>query len=788
MSSQIKSIQVIIQETSKQEGETHTRWKINRKLLPLKMYYFFFYGASGSFIPFITVYLKHLRLSASEAGIITGLSMLFAMLLRALIAMLADRLSARKTALLICCLGFGLSFFSMWFIPHRILPLEPSTNYSSGRSVAQQHQQDNIDTWTCWTETGQEICSYPASLNSCWCRIADSKNMMNMTVYHRRDAFGAFQTDEHDFNVSDIQRHQAVNSTEYTIDIPHLDLNDKVNQQKNTKEIFYEFNDHSVPCFYIDCESEPVKTSPKSLERLEDAAVLQFKDQDIRTVSSPAGNLHHRNPSYETSRTGHSTVTCLLNCTRTQMTKNTFHRENPGHELLNVTEEKRSLSSSHHRIIPDLAFSLSFLLLITGKSLYSASTSLIDAVTYTILGPYSLKWGQQRLWGTIGTGVIVLSITVVNDSRQVESFSGLFIGCMGLSILAFLIGLFKLRADKIPKNKMFFSDLKKLLSSGAVRLFLVKLLFYGIMAGTAQNFIFWFLVDIGSAQITLGVCLLLYCVASVIILRCSRLVLRKLGQIKVMYLTLVAYAIRYLVLSFLTNPWMALPVEVLHGVTYSLFWAAASSTASMVAPPGTQASSQGLAGAMYWDLGRGIGIVIAGQLLHLFGARWTFRVYSLLCVAVLPVLWILDRTWTLQKLQFRQPDDDKDTQEDSKNDFLSCMEIQEPKNVSAVDDKNAHSSDVELAHTQQTCVDNRTLHSEETTTVPVNSFIVLCSNDVYTSDQVSVNNSGSHSTQPYAKLSENKNDDSVCETGNISISVQILETGAKQEYRADASH
>ncbi|BFZ14796.1 hypothetical protein BsWGS_17835 [Bradybaena similaris] len=820
MSSPEKSAEVHVQQTSNLAGESTSKWKVNGKLLPLKMYYFFFYGASGSFIPFITVHLKHLRLSASEAGLITGLSMLFAMLLRALIAMLADKLSARKAALLACCLGFGLSFFSMWFVPRRILPVETSTissNYSSG---VHQHQIDQVAPWICWARDGREICRYPASLNYCPCRIAESHILTNVSASHR---FGTLQTHTKDIKASDILRDQEASISENYIDSPQSDLSSKVNNQKHYADtVVYEFDDKLTPCFYTDCEDELISTSGANSERLENATMLQLKVQNVHASTGPAEDLDYRNSTFKGFKPDHSTAICLLNCT--QMSDTSFRGENSGPETLNVTEMTRSHCGSCQKITPDLAFSLSFVLLITGKSLYSASTSLIDAVTYTILGPYSLKWGQQRLWGTIGTGVTVLSITVVNDSRQVESFSGLFIACIGLSVLAFLIGLFKLRADKTPKNKMFLVDLRKLLSIGAVRLFLVKLLFFGIMAGTAQNFIFWFLVDLGSGQITLGVCLLLYCVASVIILRCSRIVLHKLGQVKVMHLTLVAYAIRYLVLSFLTNPWMALPVEVLHGVTYSLFWAAASSTASMVAPPGTQASSQGLAGAMYWDLGRGMGIVLAGQLLQLFGARWTFRAYSLLCVSVLPVLWILDRAWPLKKTQDENRDDSKEKDEEvgeellkqtlangfylnnnedksgasskdglvdvtethggSEKDRLSCREVQISESASVM----AQPGDEEVIRTQETRVDVDTLHSTENTAAPENSYNthILFSKDVYSSEQLSINQYINDSIKCDSKLSEYETCD-IGDTGNACISVQILETNGKPEQQTDIS-
>ena len=85
--------------------------------------------------------------------------------------------------------------------------------------------------------------------------------------------------------------------------------------------------------------------------------------------------------------------------------------------------------------------------------------------------------------------------------------------------------------------------------------------------------------------------------------RFSSRIFKHISHDAVIRIVLATYVVRFLLFSFLTHAWSALPVEVLHGVTYSLMWAAASSTASQMALPGTQASCQAIAGAVYWDLG-----------------------------------------------------------------------------------------------------------------------------------------------------------------------------------------
>lgn len=70
-----------------------------------------------------------------------------------------------------------------------------------------------------------------------------------------------------------------------------------------------------------------------------------------------------------------------------------------------------------------------------------------------------------------------------------------------------------------------------------------------------------------------------------------------------MSLVLFAFGIRFLLYSTLTNPWWCLPIELLHGPTYGLFYATMASYASMIAPPGTDTTVQGLVGAIFEGIG-----------------------------------------------------------------------------------------------------------------------------------------------------------------------------------------
>ena len=60
----------------------------------------------------------------------------------------------------------------------------------------------------------------------------------------------------------------------------------------------------------------------------------------------------------------------------------------------------------------------------------------------------------------------------------------------------------------------------------------------------------------------------------------------KLGHVHTQTVVMLAFGVRFLLYSLLRNPWLVLPMELLNGLTFGLFYANMVGYASAVAPPG----------------------------------------------------------------------------------------------------------------------------------------------------------------------------------------------------------
>ena len=86
--------------------------------------------------------------------------------------------------------------------------------------------------------------------------------------------------------------------------------------------------------------------------------------------------------------------------------------------------------------------------------------------------------------------------------------------------------------------------------------------------------------------------------------------IRKLKHTGAMSLVIAVFGLRYVLYYAISNPWWFLPVELLNGFTFGIFYATMTSYASEVAPPGSQATLQGVVGAAFEGVGEYGGVCV----------------------------------------------------------------------------------------------------------------------------------------------------------------------------------
>ncbi|KAL1491782.1 hypothetical protein ABEB36_012328 [Hypothenemus hampei] len=165
--------------------------------------------------------------------------------------------------------------------------------------------------------------------------------------------------------------------------------------------------------------------------------------------------------------------------------------------------------------------------------------------------------------------------------------------------------------------------------------FLFVAWFMGFGIGLIFTFLFWHLQDYGGTPTLFGVASVINHISEIFAYFFSFRLIRQMGHVKVLCLGLIANILRFLYISWLTNPWWVLPFEFMQGITHAAVWAACCSYISHNTPLELRSSAQGVLQGIHHGLGRGCGAVIGGMFVTSFGSTSTFRGYGLFCILVL---------------------------------------------------------------------------------------------------------------------------------------------------------
>ncbi|KAG8179138.1 hypothetical protein JTE90_015328 [Oedothorax gibbosus] len=236
-------------------------------------------------------------------------------------------------------------------------------------------------------------------------------------------------------------------------------------------------------------------------------------------------------------------------------------------------------------------------------------------------------FGRQRLYGALGWGAMAPIGGLLHDYTDDYLLSWIV---MGLMFALCLWNLWKMDLVQPQFSQNILKDVGKVLRNAEFLAFELGVLLNGVGYGIIWFYQVWFLTSIGASSLLCGLVQTVQnFVGEIPFLFYSSWFIKRVGHFNVLSLSLAAYCSRFLFYSYLQDPWLTLPMEVVHGLTYGLFYAATTSYAKLSAEPGTEATTQSILFSTHEGLGGGLGCVIAGLGFDAIGGHQTFFYVSI---------------------------------------------------------------------------------------------------------------------------------------------------------------
>jgi PPP family 3-phenylpropionic acid transporter len=275
---------------------------------------------------------------------------------------------------------------------------------------------------------------------------------------------------------------------------------------------------------------------------------------------------------------------------------------------------------------------------------FAPNNALADSATMFMLGDKKEMYGRVRVGGTIGFG-----LAAIFAGALVENY-GLKMAFWGGSAMLFL-GLLvsqKLEHNQSQERTSLRHGAATLLQNRQFVLFLAMAFAGGLSVASTNNYLLPYMKGLGARASIMGLILMTGTLAEVPILIFSHHLLRRFQPYKLVSLTVLISGIRLLLLASINTTWLVFPVQLLNGLGYPLMWLAGVAYADQNAPPGLNATAQGLFGAMVSGIGMAVGGFCGGLLLDAIGLRGMYVAFG---TAVLLIVLTVNLLSTSQQIR-----------------------------------------------------------------------------------------------------------------------------------------
>lgn len=590
------------------EDSQHSTWrraiqrvrKIDKSFVVSKAFYFFFYTALGSLFPFFSLYYKQLWLTPGQIGLLLALRPAVKLVCLPLWKMVTDRFSRPKVVYFISIFGWIIGYYGQSFV-------FPTNTPCYGYATE--------------TPATQEIAfSTPASnLHS----TTKSSNITTreLTLNKHLSAFVQKWDQESYQELSKIKKTE-VNLFDNTIKSEKIFKDASSKPKRITRS---QLNGHYAN---NDTDVRSKKTSfvPRSKST--------FNLYPLEDVSIEDSSQVIKEPQNDNPREKH-----LLVSDSAQGNFVTKHKDDElrPYETWNTITRSPRPNEDFRVKYNTWVFRTLILIVILTEIITTPTPMLADNAIVRSLVETDSEYGKQRLFGSLGLSLaaILVAVWVSLETDCVHTDTINYVPCfhlfeiaIGATILVSLCVEFNRPLEENP-NEYDIKDAIKLFKNFKNGVFLVTLFLFGFFHSLQNSFLFWYLQDLGGTPSLFSVILLIYCLAEVVMYFISGSVGEAIGQQGIICLAFACYTARYLMYSYLKDPWLVIPMEMAQGITYGGVWSIAAVYVN--APPEATPMVQSILHGSYWGLGMALGSGISGVIIDFTSPRSMFLIAAGIC-------------------------------------------------------------------------------------------------------------------------------------------------------------
>ncbi|MCK6413520.1 MAG: MFS transporter [Azonexus sp.] len=261
---------------------------------------------------------------------------------------------------------------------------------------------------------------------------------------------------------------------------------------------------------------------------------------------------------------------------------------------------------------------------------WSAALPLVESLTFDHLREERGRYSRIRLWGSIGFIVAVLATGALLDHVPA---SGVLWVCAAilLGILVCALGLPEV--GSLPGGRAPVA-VGEILRQPRVRFLLAACFAMSVAHGPFYVFFSIHLAEHGYDRSATGVLWSLGVLAEIAVFMAMARLGRRYSLRTILRVAFAAAVLRFLLMGWgMDSLALAVVVQLLHGLTFGAYHAAAITAINLWFPGSAQARGQALYSSLSFGAGGLLGALISGYTWSAWGAGWTFSLAALAALA-----------------------------------------------------------------------------------------------------------------------------------------------------------
>lgn len=244
----------------------------------------------------------------------------------------------------------------------------------------------------------------------------------------------------------------------------------------------------------------------------------------------------------------------------------------------------------------------------------SPITPLGDSLAQKTANYRGLNFGRLRMWGSFGFATTSLITGYILSIIGVNHF------VIPLITMAFIAFICACLVEDVPGSTKPVTIIHalKIGVNKKLALFLGCIIFISIPHRTNDSYLGIYIVELGGLESMIGWAWFIAVIAEAFVFAISLTWFKNIHPIKLIIAAAFIFVIRWTLMSFITNPWFILPLQVLHGFSFGLIYITALQYVSKMFPEQLQATGHVLFITTFFALSGIIGSLLGGVIMDIF--------------------------------------------------------------------------------------------------------------------------------------------------------------------------